>query len=204
MFDDFLAALSSRKRKAIRKEREKANSAGVKISTVMGGDITARHWDAFFRFYMNTSDRKWGQAYLNREFFELVGERMKDAVVLMMGEESGKPVCAALNFRGADTLFGRNWGTVVDYPMLHFELCYYRAIDYAIAHGLKRVEAGAQGQHKIQRGYLPTRTFSAHWIDHPGLSRAVGNFLAEERPAIDADIFALAEQSPFRRGDDTD
>ncbi len=198
-FDDFLNALSSRKRKAIRKEREKANSAGVEISTLTGGDITARHWDAFFRFYMNTSDRKWGQAYLNREFFELVGERMRDSVVLMMGGEDGKPVCAALNFRGADTLFGRNWGTVVDYPMLHFELCYYRAIDFAIEHKLAWVEAGAQGEHKVQRGYLPRATYSAHWIADPGFRAAVARFLDAERAAIGADIAAGTELGPFRR-----
>ena len=166
-FDDFLEALASRKRKAIRREREKANSAGVTITTLTGTEITARHWDAFFRFYMNTSDRKWGQAYLNREFFELLSQRMADAVVLVMGEEGGRPVCAALNFRGSDTLFGRNWGTVVDLPMLHFELCYYRAMDFAIARKLAWVEAGAQGQHKIQRGYLPRATYSAHWIADP-------------------------------------
>ncbi len=198
-FDDFLNALSSRKRKAIRKEREKANSAGVKISTLVGADITARHWDAFFRFYMDTSDRKWGQAYLNREFFELVGERLKDSVVLMVGEEAGRPVCAALNFRGADTLFGRNWGTEVDYPMLHFELCYYRAIDFAIEHTLGWVEAGAQGEHKVQRGYLPRATYSGHWIADPGFRDAIARFLDAERAAIGADIAAGTELGPFRR-----
>ncbi len=198
-FDDFLGALSSRKRKDIRKERERANSAGVKIETLTGDQVTARHWDAFFRFYMNTSDRKWGQAYLNREFFELIGERMKDSIVLVMGEEDGRLVCGALNFRGRDTLFGRNWGTVVHHPMLHFELCYYRAIDFAIAHKLAWVEAGAQGEHKVQRGYLPRATYSGHWIADPGFREAVARFLAAERAAIGADIAAGTELGPFRR-----
>jgi predicted N-acyltransferase len=203
-FDDFLGALASRKRKVLRRERRDAQACGLEYSTLRGAEIEERHWDAFYRFYRATVDRKWGSAYLTRSFFSMLSERLGDRVVLMVAENAGKPVAGALNLAGRDTLYGRNWGCEGEWPFLHFELCYYRAIDYAIAHGLKRVEAGAQGQHKIQRGYLPTRTFSAHWIDHPGLSRAVGNFLAEERPAIDADIFALAEQSPFRRGDDTD
>lgn len=198
-FGDFLNALSSRKRKDIRKERDKANSAGVKITTLTGDQVTSRHWDAFFRFYMNTSDRKWGQAYLNREFFGLVGERMKESVVLVMGEEDGRPVCGALNFRGRDTLFGRNWGTVVHHPMLHFELCYYRAIDFAIDHKLAWVEAGAQGEHKVSRGYLPRATYSGHWIADPGFRQAVGRFLAAESAAIGADIAARADLGPFRR-----
>ena len=198
-FDDFLGALSSRKRKDIRKEREKANSSGMKISTLTGAQVTTRHWDAFFRFYMNTSDRKWGHAYLNREFFDLVSERMKDSVVLMVGEEEGRLVCGALNFRGRDTLFGRNWGTVVHHPMLHFELCYYRAIDFAIEHKLAWVEAGAQGEHKVQRGYLPRATYSGHWIADPGFREAVARFLASESAAIGADIAAGADMGPFRR-----
>jgi predicted N-acyltransferase len=197
-FEDFLAALSSRKRKAIRKEREKANSAGVAISTLVGADIKSAHWDAFYRFYMNTSDRKWGQAYLNREFFQLLGERLGDAVVLVMGEEAGRPVCGALNLRGGDTLFGRNWGTLVDYPMLHFEVCYYRAIDFAIAEELAWVEAGAQGQHKLQRGYLPRPTYSAHWIADKGFAAAVAQFLDRERAAIAADIAEQTAEGPFR------
>jgi predicted N-acyltransferase len=200
-FDDFLAALSSRKRKTIRREREVANSTGIKISTYTGREITARHWDAFFQFYMNTSDRKWGQAYLNREFFDLLGQRLGETVVLVMGEENGRPVCGALNLRGGDTLFGRNWGTIVDAPMLHFEVCYYRAIDYAIEHKLTWVEAGAQGQHKIQRGYLPRATYSAHWIADRGFKAAVGRFLEQERAAIAQDIEALAALGPFRRVD---
>jgi predicted N-acyltransferase len=197
-FDDFLAALSSRKRKTIRRERDVANEK-VKISTFVGGDIKARHWDAFFRFYMSTSDRKWGQAYLNREFFDLLSQRMGDAVVLIVGEEDGRLVCGALNLQGGDTLFGRNWGTAVDYPMLHFEVCYYRAIDFAIAHKLAWVEAGAQGQHKIQRGYLPRRTFSAHWIADPGFKDAVARFLNQERDAVARDIEALIETGPFKQ-----
>ncbi len=198
-FDEFLAELSSRKRKAIRKEREIANGAGVAIRTLVGTEITTKHWDAFFRFYMNTSDRKWGQAYLNREFFELLGQRMGDAVVLVMGEEDGRPVCGALNLRGDDTLFGRNWGTVVDVPMLHFEVCYYRAIDFAIEHKLAWVEAGAQGRHKLQRGYLPRPTYSCHWIADRGFTKAVERFLVEERAAVAADIEAQIDLGPFRR-----
>jgi len=201
-FEDFLSALSSRKRKAIRREREKANSAGVTIRTLIGNDIKTAHWDAFFEFYMNTSDRKWGQAYLNREFFDLLGQRLGDAVVLVMGEEDGRPVCGALNLQGGNTLFGRNWGTVVDYPMLHFEVCYYRAIDFAIAHKLAWVEAGAQGRHKLQRGYLPRRTYSNHWIADTGFAGAVERFLEQERQAVAEDIEALTEHGPFKHLED--
>jgi predicted N-acyltransferase len=197
-FDDFLAALSSRKRKTIRREREVANER-VKIQTLTGDDITTRHWDAFFRFYMNTSDRKWGQAYLNREFFALLGERLKSAVVLVMGEEHGELVCGALNLRGGDTLFGRNWGTSVDYPMLHFEVCYYRAMDFAIAEKLAWVEAGAQGEHKIQRGYLPRRTYSNHWIADRGFRAGVADFLTRERAAVTQQMAELTELGPFKR-----
>lgn len=197
-FEDFLAALSSRKRKTIRREREIANER-VKISTLTGEQITTRHWDAFFRFYMNTSDRKWGQAYLNRDFFALLGERLKDAVVLVMGEEDGRLVCGALNLKGGDTLFGRNWGTIVDYPMLHFEVCYYRAMDFAIAEKLAWVEAGAQGEHKIQRGYLPRRTYSNHWIADRGFRSAIADFLARERAAVVHQMEELTELAPFRR-----
>ncbi len=200
-FDDFLEALSSRKRKAIRKEREKANSAGITIRTLVGSEITSTHWDAFFDFYMNTSDRKWGQAYLTREFFDLLGQRLGDAVVLVIGEQSGTPVCGALNLRGGDTLFGRNWGTLVDIPMLHFEVCYYRAIDFAIAHKLAWVEAGAQGQHKLQRGYLPRATYSAHWIADTGFRQAVARFLEQEREAISEDIAVRTELGPFKHLD---
>ncbi len=197
-FDDFLAALSSRKRKTIRREREIANEK-VKISVLTGDDIKARHWDAFFKFYINTSDRKWGQAYLNREFFALMGERLKDAVVLVVGEEDDRLVCAALNLRGGDTLFGRNWGTAVDYPMLHFEVCYYRAMDFAISEKLAWVEAGAQGEHKIQRGYLPRRTYSNHWIADQGFRAGVADFLRRERTAVTQQMAELTEMGPFKK-----
>ena len=198
-FDDFLAALNSRKRKAIRKERREALDSGLEIRTLTGPEITRKHWDAFFRFYMSTSDRKWGSAYLTRRFFDLLGERLGDKVVLVMAEYQGEPVAGALNLRGTDTLYGRNWGAVGDFKFLHFEACYYRAIDYAIEHGLARVEAGAQGTHKIQRGYLPSETYSAHWIRDSGFARAVENFLERERPSIRAQMAALAEGSPFRQ-----
>jgi uncharacterized protein len=198
-FDDFLAALSSRKRKTIRKEREAALAGGIAIHTLTGAAIEKRHWDAFFRFYISTSDRKWGSPYLTREFFDLIGARMADRIVLMMAEKNGRPIAGALNLRGGDTLYGRNWGCAGDFPFLHFEACYYRAIDFAIAHGLRRVEAGAQGQHKIQRGYLPSPTYSAHWIRDPGFKRAVADFLARERRAVSHEMDELAELSPFRR-----
>ncbi len=197
-FDHFLAALSSRKRKTIRREREIANER-VNISVLTGDDIKARHWDAFFKFYINTSDRKWGQAYLNREFFALMGERLKDAVVLVVGEEDDRLVCAALNLRGGDTLFGRNWGTAVDYPMLHFEVCYYRAMDFAISEKLAWVEAGAQGEHKIQRGYLPRPTYSNHWIADQGFRAGVADFLKRERTAVTQQMAELTEMGPFKK-----
>jgi hypothetical protein len=198
-FEDFLAALSSRKRKQIRKERERA-AEGLTIRALRGAEITHAHWQAFHRFYRATVDRKWGQAYLARGFWQLLGERLGERVVLMVAEREGKPVAAALNLMGADTLYGRNWGAVIDQPFLHFELCYYQAIEFAIRHGLARVEAGAQGAHKISRGYLPVPTYSAHWINHPGLRRGVAEFLARERPAVEREIAALAEEAtPFRR-----
>jgi uncharacterized protein len=198
-FDDFLAALSSRKRKTIRKEREAALAGGIEIHTLTGGAIVKRHWDAFFRFYTSTSDRKWGSPYLTREFFDLIGASMAESIVLVMAERNGRLIAGALNLRGGDTLYGRNWGCAGDFPFLHFEACYYRAIDFAIANRLKRVEAGAQGQHKIQRGYLPSPTYSAHWIRDPGFRRAVADFLARERRAVAHEMDALAELSPFRR-----
>jgi predicted N-acyltransferase len=198
-FDDFLADLSSRKRKVLRRERRDANACGLTYHALSGADITEAHWDAFYRFYQSTVDRKWGSAYLTRRFFSLLGERLGDKVVLMYAENAGKPVAGALNLVGAEALYGRNWGCRGDWPFLHFELCYYRAIDWAIAHGLQRVEAGAQGRHKIQRGYMPKPTYSAHWIAHKGLRRAVANFLDEERPAIEAEMAALATESPFRQ-----
>jgi predicted N-acyltransferase len=201
-FDDFLGALSSRKRKVLRRERRDANAAGLTFHALSGADITERHWDAFYRFYQSTVDRKWGSAYLTRSFFSLLGERLGHRVVLMYAENAGKPVAGALNLAGDEALYGRNWGCRGDWPFLHFELCYYRAIDWAIEHGLKRVEAGAQGRHKIQRGYLPKPTYSAHWIAHTGLRRAVENFLVAERMGIQQEMDALAAESPFRKDGD--
>jgi hypothetical protein len=198
-FDDFLDALTARKRKQIKRERRAAN-ADIEIETLNGGDIAARHWDAFYEFYMSTSDRKWGSAYLTRAFFDLLGSRMADQVVLVMAKQHGHYVAGALNLLGGDTLYGRNWGCLGDFPFLHFEACYYRAIDFAIAHGLKRVEAGAQGSHKIQRGYLPVPTYSTHWIRDPGFARAVADFVQRERRAIESEMDELEETlSPFRR-----
>ncbi len=197
-FENFLGALSSRKRKVLRRERRDANSAGLTFLALSGADLTERHWDMFYRFYTSTVDRKWGSAYLTRRFFSLLGERLGNRVVLMVAEHNGKPVAGALNLVGREALYGRNWGCRGDWPFLHFELCYYRAIDWAISHRLKRVEAGAQGRHKIQRGYLPKPTFSAHWVAHPGLRRAIGAFLEAERPQMLAEIAALEGQSPFR------
>ena len=198
-FDDFLGALSSRKRKVLRRERRDANDCGLVFRTLRGPEIERRHWDAFYRFYQSTVDRKWGSAYLTRRFFPLLGERLGDRVVLMLAERDNVPVAGALNLAGRDALYGRNWGCSVETPFLHFELCYYRAIDYAIAQGLQRVEAGAQGEHKIQRGYLPKPTYSAHWLRHAGLRDAVGSFLAEERPAVIERMSDLATLSPFRK-----
>ena len=200
-FDDFLGALSSRKRKQIRRERRDAASSGYVIRTLRGHEITTRHWAAFHRFYRATTDKKWGRsAYLTSRFWPLLGERLGDRVVLMIAEKDGEPVAGALNLLGDEALYGRNWGAVVDAPFLHFELCYYRAIDFAIEHGLTRVEAGAQGEHQIQRGYLPVPTYSAHWIAHPGLRRAVAEFLSRERPAMLREMEALSTLSPFKGG----
>ncbi len=199
-FEDFLAALNSRKRKQIRRERRDALSGGIEIETLTGSAIETRHWDAFFRFYRSTSDRKWGEAYLTRAFFDLIGARMAERIVLVMAKKGGRYVAGALNLMGSDTLYGRNWGCLGDFPFLHFEVCYYRAIDFAIARGLKRVEAGAQGQHKIQRGYLPTPTYSAHWIRDPGFAGAIADFLRRERRALENEMEQLEEElSPFKR-----
>ncbi|WP_159347677.1 GNAT family N-acetyltransferase [Roseomonas harenae] len=198
-FDDFLAALSSRKRKAIRRERRDAQSAGLTIRTLRGAEITPEIWRLFHKFYRSTTDRKWGSAYLSARFWPLMGERMGDRVVLMVAERDGTPVAGALNLMGHDALYGRNWGSLVEAPFLHFELCYYQALDFAIAHGLKRVEAGAQGEHKIQRGYRPVPTYSAHLIAHSGLRRAVADSLVHERAAIEAEMVELDAMSPYRR-----
>lgn len=203
-FDDFLAALSSRKRKAIRKERRAVAGHGLDIGALTGAEITESHWDAFFRFYRATSDKKWGPSYLTRDFFSLLGERLGRRVVLVFVRDAlGEPVAAALNLVGGDALYGRNWGTLAGpasrYDFLHFEACYYQAIEYAIKRGLKRVEAGAQGPHKLQRGYLPCPTYSAHWIADPALRDAVARFLDGERPDVAFETRLLAAHSPFRR-----
>ncbi|NQV47573.1 MAG: N-acetyltransferase [Rhodospirillaceae bacterium] len=199
-FDDFLDALASRKRKNIAKERRQVESSGVTIRRLTGADITESHWDTFYGFYHNTSDRKWGEAYLSREFFSMLGERMADRVLLVMAEEDGRAVGGALNMIGNHTLFGRYWGCQEHFKFLHFEVCYYQAIEYAIECGLRRVEAGAQGEHKISRGYLPHPTYSAHWIANPGFRDAVANFLTHETSAVDDEIAALSGLTPFKRG----
>lgn len=200
-FDDFLARLASRKRKAIRKERSEAVE-GLTIRHLTGGDITEAHWDAFFEFYLDTGSRKWGRPYLNREFFSLLGAAMSDRCLLIFAESSGRPIAGALNLIGGDCLYGRYWGASEHRPFLHFELCYYQAIEAAIAKQIARVEAGAQGDHKLARGYQPVTTYSAHWIADPGLRRAVAHFLAHERGVI-AEINAdLLEAGPFRKAPD--
>ena len=197
-FDDFLGALASRKRKAIRKERAAAVE-GLRIRHVTGGDITEADWDAFWVFYQDTGSRKWGRPYLTRAFFSLLGERMADRVLLILAERDGRPIAGALNLIGAETLYGRYWGCVEDVPFLHFELCYYQAIDAAIALGLKTVEAGAQGEHKLARGYIPVPTWSAHYIPDAGFRRAVAQFLAREREAVATEREWQGEMTPFRR-----
>jgi len=197
-FDDFLGALSSNRRKTIRRERREAQ-AGLDIRVLTGAEITQAHWDAFFAFYMDTGDRKWGRPYLTRDFFARVGASMADRIALVMAFEGETPVAGALNFIGRDALYGRQWGTLVDRPFLHFELCYYQAIEFAIARGLSRVEAGAQGDHKIARGYLPSPVYSAHFIADPALRDPVARYLEQERPAVEAEMHAMtAELSPYR------
>jgi predicted N-acyltransferase len=198
-FDDFLGSLSSRKRKTIRKERAQAQGFGGQIVSLTGDDLRPDHWDAFWRFYQNTGARKWGTPYLTRAFFDIVQDRMRDDVLLVLAMRDGQPVAGALNFIGRDTLFGRYWGCTEHHPCLHFELCYYQAIDAAIARGLTRVEAGAQGEHKLARGYLPVPTHSLHWIADPGFSEAVENYLEAERAAVEEDIEILTAYGPFRK-----
>jgi len=197
-FDDFLAALSSRKRKAIRKERETA-LAGIEVEHLSGAAITEKHWDSFWEFYQDTGARKWGRPYLSRHFFSLLRERMAERVLLIFARRGGRPIAGALNLIGADTLYGRYWGTIDEVAHLHFEICYYQAIEAAIALGLKRVEAGAQGPHKLSRGYRPVPTWSAHHIADPRLRDAVSAYLDAERPAVLREIEALAEMTPFRK-----
>ncbi|MBC7951396.1 MAG: N-acetyltransferase [Rhodospirillaceae bacterium] len=198
-FDDFLAALSSRRRKQIRKERAAVAAESLTMATLVGDDIKARHWDAFHRFYEAVVDRKWGSAYLTREFFdELSASPLGKDVVLVWAEDAGEPVAAAFNMMGGDTLYGRTWGAGREVPFLHFEACYYRALDFAIAHGLQRVEAGAQGEHKVSRGYLPVATHSAHWIADPRLRQAVARHVEQERIVMEATMAEQAEAGPFR------
>lgn len=198
-FDDFLAALTSRKRKAIRKERQALQEHGITFRALRGDAITEGHWRAFYRFYRNTVDNKFGGAYLTQRFFPLLSQRLGDQVVLMAAEQDGRLIAGALNLLGGDTLYGRNWGCDEDYKFLHFEACYYQAIDFAIENGLKWVEAGAQGRHKVQRGYLPRKTHSAHWINDAGFRAAVERFLTEETAAIEEDIKEWQAKSPYRQ-----
>ncbi len=197
-FDDFLMALSSRKRKAIRKERKQAQEFGGEIIALTGDDLQPEHWDYFWEFYQDTGSRKWGSPYLTREFFDIAQDTLRDDILLVLATNNGVPIAGALNFIGRDTLFGRYWGSTEHHPCLHFELCYYQAIDYAIAHGL-RVEAGAQGEHKLARGYMPTPTHSLHWIANPSFRTAVSDFLEQEQRMVDEEIDILTDYGPFKR-----
>jgi uncharacterized protein len=201
-FDDFLASLNSRHRKAIKRERREAVPAGISIHWLTGNDITEDAWDAFFAFYMETGSRKWGRPYLTRSFFSLIGENMRQDVLLVMAKRNGRWIAGAINFIGSDTLFGRNWGAIEHHPFLHFEVCYYQAIDFAIRHDLKVVEAGAQGEHKIARGYLPQTTYSAHYIADPSLRRAIADYLKRERAYVAEAGRELAAAGPFRKDGD--
>jgi uncharacterized protein len=198
-FDDFLATLNSRHRKAIKRERRDAVANGITIHALSGSDITEDAWDAFFAFYMETGSRKWGRPYLTRSFFSLIGENMPEDVLLVMARRNGRWIAGAINFIGSDTLFGRNWGAIEHHPFLHFEVCYYQAIDFAIKRGLKTVEAGAQGEHKIARGYLPQTTYSAHYIADPGLRHAISDYLRRERAYVAEAGRELTEAGPFRK-----
>jgi len=198
-FDDFLASLNSRHRKAIKRERREAVAADITIHWLTGKDITEDAWDAFFAFYMETGSRKWGRPYLTRSFFSLIGESMSEDVLLVMARRNGRWIAGAINFVGSDTLFGRNWGAIEHHPFLHFEVCYYQAIDFAIERGLKTVEAGAQGEHKIARGYLPQTTYSAHYIADAGLRHAIDEYLRRERAYVAEAARELSEAGPFRK-----
>jgi predicted N-acyltransferase len=199
--EDFLETLASRKRKAIRRERREALSNAISIDWLTGSDITESIWDQFFAFYMDTGSRKWGRPYLTREFYSLIGERMADDVLLVMAKRDGRYIAGAINFIGSDALYGRHWGCIEDHPFLHFEVCYHQAIDFALAKGLKRVEAGAQGEHKLARGYVPVTTHSAHFIAHPGLRRAIADYLQREREEVEHIGDYLDEHTPFRKGE---
>lgn len=198
-FDDFLSSLSSRKRKNIRKERSIAQGFGGTIQTFTGDQIEPEHWDAFWQFYQDTGARKWGTPYLTRDFFEIAHQTLRNDIALVLAERNGRWIAGALNFIGADVLYGRYWGCVEHHPCLHFELCYYQAIDFAIAQNLSTVEAGAQGEHKLARGYLPTPTWSLHWMRDAGFARAVGDYLKAERTSVDEEIEVLTDYGPFKR-----
>lgn len=198
-YGDFLETLASRKRKALKKERRVALENGIEIDWLTGSDLTETIWDIFYEFYMDTGSRKWGRPYLTRQFFSLIGERMADDVLLVMARRDGRYVAGAINFIGQDTLYGRHWGCNEDHPFLHFEVCYHQAIDFALAKGLSTVEAGAQGQHKLSRGYLPVITHSAHYITHPGLHNAVADYLVHERKDVDNIGLVLNQHGPFRK-----
>jgi predicted N-acyltransferase len=198
-FDDFLARLSSRKRKTVRKERAEALGRGLTIERITGADLREEHWDAFFAFYQDTGNRKWGHPYLNRRFFSLLGEAMADRCLLVMAKRDNRYIAGALNLIGGDCLYGRYWGAIEHHPCLHFEVCYYQAIDYAIEHGLARVEAGAQGEHKLARGYMPVTTYSAHWIANAAFRTAIANYLDSEREHVAETVEALAEFGPYRK-----
>src|SRR6185295_10490718 len=198
-FDDFLGALAARKRKAIRRERREALEHGIEVAWLTGSDLTESVWDHFFAFYMETGSRKWGRPYLTRQFYSLIGETMADKVLLVMAKRAGRFTAGAINFIGGDTLFGRHWGAIEHHPFLHFELCYYQAIEYAIQNKLPRVEAGAQGEHKLARGYMPVTTYSAHYIADPALRRAIADYLKRERAHVAAAGAELAAMGPFRK-----
>jgi predicted N-acyltransferase len=199
-YDEFLATLASRKRKALRKERNAALAHGITVDWLTGKDLTESIWDDFFAFYMDTGGRKWGRPYLNRKFFSLIGERMADDILLVMARRAGRYIAGAINLIGSDALYGRNWGCIEDHPFLHFEVCYHQAIDFAISRGLKTVEAGAQGEHKLARGYMPVTTHSAHYVAHPGLRRAIADYLKQERRDVAHMSEYLEEHGPFRKG----
>lgn len=200
-YSEFLGTLASRKRKALKKERRIALENDIEIDWLTGKDLTETIWDIFYEFYVDTGSRKWGRPYLTRQFFSLIGERMADDVLLVMARRDGRYVAGAINFIGRDTLYGRHWGCTEDHPFLHFEVCYHQAIDFALANGLSTVEAGAQGQHKLSRGYLPVITHSAHYIRHPGLRNAVADYLVQEREDVDRIGTVLSEHGPFRKGE---
>ncbi|PYE44756.1 hypothetical protein DFI02_102191 [Rhizobium sp. PP-F2F-G20b] len=202
--DDFLETLASRKRKALKKERRAALENGITVDWLTGADLTEEIWDQFFRFYMDTGSRKWGRPYLTRAFYSLIGARMADDILLVMAKREGRYIAGAINFIGGNALYGRHWGAIEDHPFLHFEVCYHQAIDFAISRGLKRVEAGAQGEHKLARGYLPVTTHSAHYFTHPGLKHAVADYLERERLDVEAMGDILTEHSPFRKGERQD